>query len=178
MSHSTAPLLALESSRVNARMLRRASERAAAYERWKVGDDYQNVEIRATKLDARDLKFRTAHTMRNSIKAMLRALLWTLGFTVASIVALAGPLGGASLPLLAVVALVAIALFMFTSRQVREFHRLAFVDLPLDSFLGDIAKALLASMREAELVDPDLSVENVRVTEDAAAFYDVWIDYA
>ena len=118
MTHASKPLLSLESGELNRRMLRRASERAKAYERWKVGDPYQNLEIRATKLDVRDLKFRTAHTMRDSVKAMLRALVWMIGAIAASVGAYASPLADDS-PLLVVGLVVAAVLFfILTSRQV------------------------------------------------------------
>lgn len=178
MTHASKPLLSLESGELNRRMLRRASERAKAYERWKVGDPYQNLEIRATKLDVRDLKFRTAHTMRDSVKAMLRALVWMVGAIAASVGAYASPLVDES-PLLVIALVVAAVLFfILTSRQVYAFWRMAFVELPLDSFLSDIGKGLLAALRDAELVAGNLSVDNVRVTQDEVGFYDVWIDYA
>ncbi len=178
MTHAAKPLMALETSKFNSRMLKRAQERAKAYERWKVGDPYQNIEIRATKLDVRDLKFRTAHTMRDTVKAMLRALLASVGAVAITTGLWAGVLGQAH-PWLIIVAVVAmVALFLLTSHQVRAFWRMAFIELPLDSFLGDIGAALLAAMRDAELVAGDLSVDNVRVSQDVVGFYDVWIDYA
>ena len=178
MTHASKPLVTLEASDLNRRMLGRAKERAKAYERWKVGDPYQNVEIRATKLDVRDLKFRTAHTMRDTVKAMIRALMMTIGAIAVTTGIWAGALGQLN-PLLIVAAIVVmVGFFLLTSHHVRAFWRMAFVELPLDSFLSDIGKALLAAMCDAQLVAGDLSVENVRVTQDEVGFYDVWIDYA
>ena len=178
MTHASKPLLTLESAGLNRRMLERAKQRAKAYERWKVGDPYQNVEIRATKLDVRDLKFRTAHTMRDTVKAMLRALLATIGSIATATALYTGPLGNAHPALVVAAVGVMVGLFLLTSRQVRQFWRMAFVELPLDSFLSDIGKALLAAMRDAGLLAGNLSIDNVRVTQDEVGFYDVWIDYA
>lgn len=71
-----------------------------------------------------------------------------------------------------------LGIVVFCGNNIRKYVRKAFIELPLDSFLLDIGKSLLKSLRETGVIDRSQSVDNVRVVEDGSGYYDVYIDYA
>lgn len=169
---------------VNMRMLGKAREREKAYREWRIGEEYSNFEYAATKLDAGDLKFQTVYQIKDSLKAIFNNIL--LGLTTFAIwyfYSLRDPIFLAlefeNINWIVILSFIfVIGVLIFTGRNIKRYITKAFIEVPLDSFVLDIGKALLKSLRETGLVSPSQSVDNVRIIEDATKFYDVYIDYA
>lgn len=167
---------------LNKRMLAKARNRQAAYLQWRVGMPYSNFEYSATKLDARDIKFKTVFTLRDSLKAIFNNILVNLS-SFAMWYASNFRWRIRSEYVSPVMFLIVSSIFFFGAllvcgRNIKKYVKKAFIELPLDSFLGDIGKALLRSLRESGLIDASQSVDNIRVVEDGAGYYDLYLDYA
>lgn len=169
---------------VNMRMLGKAKEREKAYKEWRIGEEYSNFEYAATKLDAKDLKFQTVFQLKDNLKAIFNSILLGIGtFAIWYFYFLRDPIsyaiGYENITWITVLSLIfVIGVLIFTGRNIRKYIRKAFIEVPLDSFVLDIGKALLKSLREAGLVSSSQSIDNVRIVEDATKFYDVYLDYA
>lgn len=167
---------------VNMRMLAKARDRAKIYKEWRIGQEYSNFEYSATKLDAKDLKFKTVYSLKDSLKAIFRNILATAGIFAFWYFYIFGNLLEYSFyyrPLLAILSVVfLLGVFIFAGRNIRKYIRKGFIEVPLDSFLLDIGKSLLKSLRETQLVSSSQSIDNVRVVQDATGYYDLYLDYA
>ncbi len=166
---------------VNLRMLQKARQREQAYRAWKIGSDYSNFEYTITKIDAADIKFRTVYTLRDSLKALGNQILLALA-SLASWYFFFGsnlitPGATPSWFLLLFSLLFFIILIAKIGPKIKQYIHQAFVEVPVDSFLLDIGKALLKTLRETELVSSSLSVDNVRVVANSSGYYDLYLDY-
>lgn len=169
------------------RMLNAVRERDEVYDLWQVGQPYSNFSYSATRVEKEDLKFRTAYTVQDS----LRAMVWRLGVSLLSVFGLVWLTGAYYIPwaegmpapvlpiclggltLLAVLATLAVNAVGI----VRVFKR-AFLELPADAVLLDMGRALLEALREAGLVSRNLTGKYVRVVATADGGYEVLLDYA
>jgi len=165
---------------INQKMLSRAGNRDKAYQKWGIGEPYANFEFSATKLEARDLKFQTVYTLRDTLRAILNRIVLLVGGFLAYSVAFIHPgIYLSSLPAFWVVAtLIMGGILYFAGRDIRAYIRKGFIELPYDSFVLDIGKALLQALRESEQIAGSQSVDNVRVSVDLQGYYDVHMDYA
>lgn len=162
--------------------LSRSKERSAAYKKWRIGEKYSNFEYTATKLDPKDFNFKTAFTLKESLKKILSRItmiatsiiIGYISYTLQLFEAVeAYPIFWAIL----LIILFSIILF-YTIKDIKKYIRLAFIEVPVDSFILDIGKCVLKSLRECNLIESSQSVDNIRVTVDEQGFYDLWIDYA
>lgn len=168
----------------NSKMLAKAKKRATMYQDWKIGEKYSNFEYSATKLDAKDLKFQTVYQLRDSLNAIFNNIVaGIIGFCIwyynvfAEVIEFSLNYGNSRyIEFLSFTFLLGVLLF--TGKNIIFYIKKAFIEVPLDSFVLDIGKALLKSLRETKLVSPSQSVDNVRVTEDDTAYYDLYLDYA
>jgi len=174
-------LAKLEFMVLNSRGLSKAKNRARAYEDWErfVGKPYSNFHLRATEIRAEDMKFRTAYTFKHSLRRLFYILMANVGghFTILMHVIprqayedvrlfwifylLAGLIAGG-----------------ISARYVKLYFRKAFLEVPVDSYLKDFGKAILQALKDAELVGPQLSFENLRVEVADGGIYRVFLDYA
>ena len=169
------------------RMLNAVREREQVYDLWQVGAPYSNFSYSATRVEKEDIKFRTAYTVQDSLRAMSWRLLvsllavlgtvWVNGAILlpwseeASAPALLICLGGLTgIAVLVTLAVNAVGIW-------RVFKR-AFLELPADAVLLDMGRALLAALREAGLVSRSLNEKYVRVIETPDKGYEVLLDYA
>jgi hypothetical protein len=155
---------------VTRRALTAVDQREAIYDLWDVGGPYANHVHTVTQLTApQQIRYRTSYTVQRS----LGTLSWKLvqsGLDLAVPAGLATAVGLEMLPLSAVwaasVALSGAGALALTGVNTRRAWRVfgeAFMDLPTGAVLLDMGKALLAALRDAELVSGDLQVEDVRV---------------
>lgn len=167
---------------VNIRMLAKAKDRQNIYKQWEVGAAYSNFEYSATKIDAKDLKFKTVFTLRDSLIAIFNNLAIALGsfifwyfYLFSDLLELSSDSG----PIAIFLSLAFLAgIFVACGLNIKKYITRAFIELPLDSFLLDIGKSLLKSLRESGLVDGSQSVDNVRVVKDFSGYYDLNLDYS
>lgn len=167
------------------RMLNAARERDKVYDLWQVGQPYSNFSYSATRVEKEDIKFRTAYTVQDS----LRALAWRLVVSLLSVLGVVWINGAVLLPWSEETAVLPICLGGLTVIAVlatlavnavgmwRVFKR-AFLELPADAVLLDIGRALLGALREAGLVSHNLNEKYVRVVETPDQGYEVLLDYA
>lgn len=167
---------------VNSRMLAKARDRQRIYKEWKIGEPYSNFEYAATKLDAADLKFQTVYTLKDSLQAIFNNILLSLGSFAFWYFYIFGDLLDFSIryqPFFLILSFIfLIGVLIFTGKNINKYITKGFVEVPLDSFVLDIGKALLKSLREAKLIDQSQSVDNIRVVKDDISFYDLYLDYA
>jgi superfamily II DNA or RNA helicase len=169
------------------RMLNATREREQVYDLWQVGEPYSNFSYSATRVEKEDIKFRTAYTVQDSLRAMVWRLLVSL-LAVLGTVWMNGAVllpwseeAGAPALLICLGGLTGIAVLVTLVVNAvgiwRVFKR-AFLELPADAVLLDMGRALLAALREAGLVSRNLSEKYVRVVETADKGYEVLLDYA
>ncbi len=167
---------------VNMRMLNKARDRVRVYKDWKIGEAYSNFEYAATKLDAADLKFQTVYTLKDSLRAIFNNIFLSfVSFTVWYFYIFGNMLDYSitSKPLLFFLSIIFLfGVFAFTGKNIKKYITKGFVEVPLDSFVLDMGKALLKSLREAGLVESSQSIDNVRVVNDEFSYYDLYLDYA
>lgn len=171
--------------RVTQRMLAAVKQRERVYDLWEVGEPYSNFIFSATHVEPRDLKFRTVATISDSLRAIVRRLFASLvgvagTIWVAGLLQLPGfgdPtfLGIAVLVILSLGLLVALVV---NARAIWRVFKRAFLELPADAVLLDMARALLAALRETGLVSHALDDKYVRVAETPGGEYQVFVDYA
>lgn len=166
----------------NSRMLAKARDRQRIYKEWKIGEPYSNFEYSATKLDATDLKFKTVYTLKDSLKSIFNNILLSVGSFVFWYFYIFGDLLDYSVEeeqvFLALTILFLIGIFIFAGKNIKKYIIKGFIEVPLDSFVLDIAKSLLKSLREARIIDQSQSIDNVRVVNDEMSYYNVYLDYA
>ena len=165
---------------VNEMMLGDSRNREAIYERWNISEDYSNFEYTATKLDSNDFKFKTVFTLKDSLKAifnniMIAIIVFSLYYFAMFSELLFSNIG--ALQTLFLTGLL-IGALLFSLRNIWRFYYKAFVELPVDSFLLDIGKAVHISLRETGIIASSQSVDNVRIVEGESGYYDVFLDYA
>jgi len=157
------------------RMMDAVYQRHRVYDLWEIGLPYENVIYSAMRIEARDLHFRTIHTVRQS----LGAILWRL---VASILGVVGAVWFASalaipwaeaqaLPALGtawtlVTGAGAALVVAVNGRRIGQAFHATFLNLPTGGVLLDMGRALLAALRDAGLVNNGLSDDCIHVVED------------
>lgn len=169
---------------INMRMLSKARQRDVRYKEWKIGDPYSNFAYSATKIDAKDLKFKTVYTMRDTLYAIANSILFALSSFVFWYLMIFQDLLEIGFQSQSRILILILGIFLifgslaYAGKKIMEYIRKGFIELPLDSFMLDIGKCLLKSLREAHVVESSQSIDNVRVTVDEIGYYDVYLDYA
>ena len=181
------PLKLIDYAQYTRQMLSAVSERDLVYELWAVGAPYSNFSYSATHIEAEDLKFRTAYTVEASLRTMVRRVLVSVLAVVALILcnllyvlpafdALALPVVGALLA--GALALAVVLALGVNARAIWRVFRRAFVEMPVDDILLDIARALLGALRDTGLVSSSLTDAYVRVVQTDTGGFEVFVDYA
>lgn len=181
---ATSPLADIAFDVHTATCLRSIGDRDGSYALWDIGSSYDNFVTRATVLDATDVRIRTVHTLRDTLKALARRV-----GTAASVGAVLGAYRGlgtggqAPWPTVALMVLLGallgtMVLLAVNRRDVVALARSLFVEQPPDAILLDIGRALLDGLQQAGLVSVHLQREYVRVTEHGDATYEVTLDDA
>lgn len=163
----------------NRHMIRQTMFRDKVYDLWGVGEDYSNFTYRATSIDARDLKIRTAFTLQNTLKAVvLNALAaFVQTFLILLFTGLRMTIF-ADLTCLVIIFSVALLLSIgFNIRNLIRAGKKLFAEQVPDAILMDVARALVETLRELGLISRRLSSDYVRVTEDRSV-YNIMLDYA
>ncbi len=165
-------------------MLDAVWDRDAIHDLWDVGGAYDNQIYSTARIEAGDLNFRTTYTLGQSLRTLIGRTLTSLvavGATVwvngAGLVAAPGlpwlPLTVAGLTGTAAAATLAVNAY-----RVGQVFRRAFLELPADSVLLDMGRALLAALCDAGAVCAELPDESVRVVETAGGGLEVFLDAA
>src|SRR3989339_201205 len=184
LQHQTLGFKRISYELINTRMLSKAKQRDVRYKEWKIGDPYSNFEYSATKIDARDLKFQTAYTLRNTLYAIGNSIIFAISSFIFWYVMILQDLlelgfQSRSPYLMGFLGVVFIGgSLAYAGRKIIQYIQKGFIELPLDSFMLDIGKCLLKSLREAGVVNQNQSVDNVRVAVDEAGYYALYIDYS
>ncbi len=179
------PLKQIQFSHYTAQMLKQIPRRERVCELWKIGEEYSNFVYSATRLDARDLKFRTVFTVQKTLKRMLREFLATMGAGLLLTFYLMGQFTCLSFDapemcwMVGVVLLLGLAFtFALNVRSAYRLGRRMLVEQPPDGILLDVGRAVLAALKESRLVSANLQPDYVRVLEQPDNSYDVLLDYA
>jgi hypothetical protein len=166
------------------RMLEAVWERDRAYDLWAVGQPYDNSIYSATRIEARDLRFRTTFTIRQSLRTMvgrtLTSILATGGFLWISGALIlpwaeASSLPGIGLLLSALTGAAAALAVAFNGGRIWDTFHNAFLELPADNVLLDMGRALLAALHDCSLVSTDLEIDHVHVIETQAGGYEIFV---
>jgi superfamily II DNA or RNA helicase len=159
-------------------------DRADSHELWGVGEPYANDDRWIARINPVDLRIRTAHTVEDTLRALLRTLRSTLLGAAALlawlIVRYGLDAGGRGL-----MAVIGISLALITALLAVRAGPLAWRILkelvagqPRDHVIGDIGHAVLEGLRDAGLVSPVLLPEHVRVAPQADGTIDVLLEHA
>jgi len=174
-------------NRYSNKMLNRIKERENVYDYWGVGNEYSNFTYSATRLETKDLRIRTVYSMNNTLKRMLRQFRASVSLglftsitmalyisTLEENVSASDFLKTASYVFGACTLIAAI----LNTRSAYRLGRAFLVEQPPDAILLDVGRALLATMKEAQLVSTNLQADFVRVIEQPDNSYEVLLDYA
>lgn len=183
------PFRKISFARYTRQMMAQVPNRERTHDLWGVGEEYSNFSYSATQLDGRDLKFRTVYRVEETLRRMLRSFLASMlaGLTVAFYIGARASLDAVAVgmnlicavPVLGVaLGLGALITFALNARQAYRLFKALLVDQPPDGILLDVGRAVLAALRDAELVSRHLPMEYVRVTARQEGSYEVLLDYA
>lgn len=171
------------------RCVREIGRREQTYDAWAVGEDYSNFSFSATRLAPDDLRFRTVHTVRDTVRQMvrrLRAALWAGGlYTLALLVNVAlpavlerPPFVDVAAGVMAAVGMGVVATVGLSARSAWRLGKRVLLEQPSDAILLDAGRAVLAGLRDAGLVSSHLVDHYVRVVVRDDGTYEVLLDYA
>lgn len=170
------------------RSLRAIGDRAGSHRLWGVGEPYDNAERWVARLDPAGFRVRTAHTVTDTLRALLRALRTSLlggllltAYAVLRLVA-SSAAGGGGADLLGPVGWVLAAgvtgtLAINAPAGWRIMRRLA-AGQPPEAIAGDVGRALLVGLRDAGQVSPFLLPAHVRVAEQPDGTVEVLLEHA
>ena len=164
----------IDFSALNLGMLKFVNDRGKTYDLWGVGKPYQNFEFVATRIEKADWKFKTVYTLGESLKSIFRNIVaGLLGLAFGGYILLQLP----TLVGLALAVAVSLPVIVYTAKRAHTYFRKAFIEIPVDSYILDIAKATLMALKDARLVSTGISTDNIRVTEADDGTYSVWLEY-
>jgi superfamily II DNA or RNA helicase len=161
--------------------LAQVGRREESYELWGVGEEYSNLALSSARLETKALKIRTAYTLQNSLKSMLREfrlsiVLILLGSLFLGVLyALGAPPGGI---LILGASLGASIAFLFNLRSAYRLGRALLVEQRPDAILLDVGRALLEALKDAGLVGRNLAPDDVRVIEQGDGIHEISLDHA
>jgi superfamily II DNA or RNA helicase len=162
--------------------LAQVGRREESYELWGVGEEYSNLALSSARLEARDLKIRTAYTLQDSLKSMLRkfslsGVVVSLIFLLLAVLYGVGALSGGWLTFGSLLGMAAIT-FVFNVRSAYRLGRALLVEQRPDAILFDVGRALLEALKDAGLVSWSLMPDHLRVSEHADGSYEVSLDHS
>lgn len=167
---------------INQRQIAKARDRAKAYKNWKIGDPYNNIFFHTTQLQPKDIKFKTIATFREVWKAILNALILKIGATAFACLYFIFQTGileiANGIVILCVILLVAFIIFISALSDIYKAIKHGFIELPIDSYIKDMAKAVLAGLKSNQLIDRSISLDDIRVQYSPEGYLDVFLDYA
>lgn len=166
----------LEFMMVNKRALDKARNRSKAYDDWEIGKPYSNFVIHATELKKEDIKFKTAFTFKKSLRRLLYIIAANVAGHFLFLSQFVRPRNIQELWIFYIIAgLIAGGI---SAKYIYVYFRKAFIDLPVDSYLMDFAKAILETLKKTEMVNAQVSFDNLRVVAMQDGTYQVYLDYA
>lgn len=162
---------------VNRRMLEKAKARDEAYEGWRIGQPYKNVETAASKLEAKGIDWQAGMHLRNPIRRIFDSIflgsagagVWYYLMQVGGIGLVTAPGWGLILPLmpLGFVALAGWNVYRLVTTEIK--------DVPQDKHLEAMGLALLQTMKALGLVDGKIPETSLRVSHDGYGNWDVYL---
>ncbi len=164
--------------------LAQVDRREESYELWGVGEEYANLVRSSARLETKELKIRTAYTLQNSLKDMLRefrfsAVLVFLVFLFLGVPYVLGASAGGVPGWLSLGALLGVAIaFLVNLRSAYRLGRALLVEQRPDAILLDVGHALLEALKDAGLVSRSLAPDHVRVIGQGDGDYEVSLDHA
>lgn len=162
---------------INGRAFKRAQDREAAYDRWGVGQPYENFVFHGTVLSAAAPNVRTAFSWAGTLRAMLDLAIGVLIYwfvliwwNVFQLVA-----GLPPIPALIVAAVAVVLPPILAAPLFWRYVKAAFLSLPVDSYLLDFGRALAQAFRATGLAP--VSPDQVRVEIGLDDAYNVRLDH-
>ena len=162
---------------INERAFKRSRDREGAYDRWGVGEPYENFIFHGTVLSAIALDIRTAFSWAGTLRAMLDlavgvliywfVLIWSNAYQ--ALVDLP-PLPALIVAIAAVLLPIILAAPLFA-----RYAKAAFLSLPVDSYLLDFGRAVAQAFRKTGLAP--VSPDQVRVVISLDDAYNVHLDH-
>lgn len=167
---------------INIAMLNKSRRRENAYKAWRIGDDFSNVNYFSTQIAPKDIKFKTVGTLRDSIKAIFNILITRLIFLTTSYWFIIFRLNlleiGGGILLICIITLFFIVLIVFSFAQIVTYIRKSFIELPVDLYVKDIAKCVLSTLRELNMIERSSSTDDIRISFTAQGYISVYLDYS
>ncbi len=163
-------------SRVNHRCAAAIGDRQDSYRLWGVGEPYENADRWVARRRARDLRIRTAHTISDTLRSLVRAFRASMlggalltAWVLARISLDLAAAGTTIREMTSAAGWVLLVGFLSTlalnARPGWRIIRRLLTDQPSEDIAGDVGRALLVGLRDAGLVSPVLIAEHVRVAD-------------
>jgi hypothetical protein len=163
-----------------------AARREETWAAWGIGRPYLDFEIPVYRIQPRDMRLCSVHTLRESAAAMWRILRWVLagaifyGLLIFS-EAIARLRTDVSLAACLFIASVSIAAGLVITvirerKAIARALRVLLIEVPPDAILLDLGQALAEALRETGQASPALSSDGLRVIADPDGAYRVQLE--
>lgn len=161
----------LEVQSINKKMLNAASDREKAYDAWKIGEPFDNVELGCSEIKLlKPIKMKAGSVFvseRSILKNKILANVFKFSGTAAS-TSLAGIIATTMIP-------AAIPLLLFSGflgvrtylgiKDMWSYGKENFFSLSIKSSINDMARCTLNALVECELISPEIKEKDIVITE-------------
>lgn len=160
--------------------LAQVGNRERSYKLWGVGEEYSNSLLTTTRLEAKELRIRTSYTVQDTLEKMLQEFRAT---GIVSIIAIVYfvlvTIANASFSAVNMFlgAAVATALAVNAASAYR-LGRAVLLEQRPDTILKDAGRAVLAALKDANLVDGSLQPESIKIIGTSDAGYEISLAHA
>jgi superfamily II DNA or RNA helicase len=181
----------LLTKQINQLMLWKSGSRKTIYQDWKIGEPYSNFYYSATQIRKKDIKFKTVATYRDTIRSIIISIINLIisggAMLFIFFINITNSINGISIQTLMIFSVLLLCFFgvwgilsiYYTIKTSIKAYKLLFVEIPVDYYLLDMAKALLLALKEINVIDKGLSTDNLRAIEDPYTGYiNIFLDYA
>jgi superfamily II DNA or RNA helicase len=167
------------------RSLHRIGDRQDSYELWGIGEEYADAhawtaEIRPLRGDVRTIARITglASQLARALRAAIIGILLFVAVHALDAVLQTGFTPEGLLVISVLLGIAVVTSLAMNARLIWRLGRMLLRDQPPDAIVGDVGRAVLAGLRDADLVHRSLREEQVRVAVDASGVPSVLLEHA
>ncbi|MFC1789914.1 DEAD/DEAH box helicase [Patescibacteria group bacterium] len=154
---------------INQRMLQRSRDRQAILKKWRIGLPFENIALSGLSLDRKQIKIKTAYTIKDTARGISLALAESVfGFSFWFIQnfyqVLKFPffqIGGYGLEAIGLIMFL-VAIQIHAGLKIKKFYHQVLTQIPVDSYVQDIALAVIFALKEAALISQNINQEELQ----------------
>ncbi len=183
---ATRPFSQLSFSRYTQQMMAAIPQRDRVYDLWQIGKPYHNNTHSSVQVRAQDIQFLTVYHIQTSLWAMIGRLLvsvilvalfaWQGGGQILAQAELSGL--SFRLGVVAVIGLGVLAAVLFNLVSIGRIFRRAFLQMPVDDILSDIAYTLWLALKETGLISQDVKQSDIQIVPAETEGYQLFLESA